>query len=166
MSNQRPAHALKTEVVNTINEKLISSAGVVIAEYKNLNVAQMNDLRRKAREENIEIKVYKDSLVRRAVSSANLEDLTEFLTQQNVYLFSKDNPIAPVKLVADFAKENQALVLKAGVYEGKVLNTAAITEIAMLPSKEELYAMFANSLLYPLRQFMNVVKEVAKTKAE
>jgi large subunit ribosomal protein L10 len=91
MSDQRPAHLLKAEVVNQISERLTNSAGVVVAEYKKINVAQMDQLRRKAREENIEIKVFKDSLVRRAATASQLEELTEFLTQQNVYLFSKDN---------------------------------------------------------------------------
>jgi len=166
MANERPAHVQKAKIVEELTDILTNSASVVVAEYKNLSVAQMNDLRRLAREENIEIKVFKDSLVRRAAEASDLKELNEFLTQQNVYLFSKDNPIGPAKLVAKFAKTNQDLILKAGIYEGKVLDTKAITEIATLPSKEELYAMFANSLLYPLRQFMNVVKEIAKTRAD
>ncbi|KAJ3616660.1 hypothetical protein Zmor_011739 [Zophobas morio] len=118
-----------------------------------------------ARERNIFIKVYKDSLVTRAIDSLKIEGLAPYLTKQNIYMFS-DDAIAPAKLVAEFAKKHDQLVLKAGIYEGKVMDTAAITEIATLPSKDELYSMFASSLIYPLRQFMNVVKEIAKTRPE
>ncbi|PPE05855.1 50S ribosomal protein L10 [Williamsoniiplasma lucivorax] len=164
MKLERPAHSKKNEVVVEITNKLKSN-GVAIAEYKFLTVAQMTQLRRLCLEHNIDIKVYKDSLVRRAAKEAGLDGLEAFLTQQNVFLFSED-PIAPAKLVANFAKTNEKLVLKAGVYEGAVMDTKAINEVASIPSKDELYSMFASSLIYPLRQFMLVTKEVAKLKSE
>ncbi|ATZ19066.1 50S ribosomal protein L10 [Williamsoniiplasma somnilux] len=159
---QRPAHAIKAEIVLAIAGKL-KSPGVAVAEYKNLTVAQMTKFRQAALKQNIEVKVYKDSLVRRAAEASGLEGLSEFLTQQNVFIFSEDS-IAAAKLVAEFAKTNEDMKLKAGIIEGAIMDTAAINEIASLPSKDELYGMFASSLIYPLRQFMNVVKEIAKTK--
>ncbi|ATZ16850.1 50S ribosomal protein L10 [Williamsoniiplasma luminosum] len=164
MKLERPAHKQKAEIVAEIMNKLKSN-GVAIAEYKHLTVAQMTQLRRLCLTKNIEIKVYKDSLVRRAAKEAGFDALEAFLTQQNVFLFSED-PIAPAKLIANFAKENEKLVLKAGIYEGAVMDTQAINEVASIPSKDELYSMFASSLIYPLRQFMLVTKEVAKTKSE
>jgi large subunit ribosomal protein L10 len=165
MADVRKAHAGKSEIVNAIADKIKTSNGVVIAEYAGLTVADMTELRNMARERNIFIKVYKDSLVTRAIDSLKIEGLAPYLTKQNIYMFS-DDAIAPAKLVAEFAKKHDQLVLKAGIYEGKVMDTAAITEIATLPSKDELYSMFASSLIYPLRQFMNVVKEIAKTRPE
>ncbi|ARU90932.1 50S ribosomal protein L10 [Spiroplasma clarkii] len=139
---------------------------MVVAEYKKLTVAQMSDLRNKAREQGIIVKVYKDSLVRRAVSELKIQGLDAYLIEQNVYIFSEDEALLPPKLVADFAKINENLKLKAGIYEGNVMDTAAINEIASMPSKDELYSMFASSLICPLRQFMLTVKELAKTKSE
>lgn len=166
MANSRPAHAKKAEIVKTISEKIKSSQGVAIAEYKNLTVAQITVLRNIAREKGVFVKVYKDSLVSRAAEELKLEGLKTFLTQQNMYFFAEEDGIAPAKLVAEFAKANPDLKLKAGIYQGEVLDTAGINEIASLPSKEELYSMFASSLIYPLRQFMLLTKEIAKTKPE
>ncbi len=137
MSTNRP-HAKKAEIVAEIVSKIQSAQGVAIAEYKHLTVEQMSNLRRQALKQGIEVKVYKDSLVRRAVEQLNLTELNEYLTQQNVFVFSNEDAIG-AKLVAKFAKENEALKLKAGIYEGAVMDTAAITEIATLPSKEDLF---------------------------
>ncbi|QEH61255.1 50S ribosomal protein L10 [Spiroplasma chinense] len=166
MSVSRPAHAKKNDIVKEISEKIKNCKGMVIAEYKNLTVEQMTNLRNKAREQGIFIKVYKDSLVSRAVSELKIEGLDAYLTQQNVYIFSDEEALYPAKLVSEFAKTNKDLVLKAGIYEGNVMDTQAINEIASLPSKDELYSMFASSLIYPLRQFMLTVKEIANTRSE
>ncbi|WP_434333089.1 50S ribosomal protein L10 [Mycoplasma capricolum] len=164
MSNSRPAHARKAEIVAEIISKIKSAQGVAIAEYKHLTVAKMTELRVQALKQNIDIKVYKDSLVRRAVEELGLVDLIPFLTQQNVFIFSNEDSISAAKLVANFAKKNEALKLKAGIYEGKVVDTAGINEVASLPSKEELYSMFASSLLYPLRKVMAAINAVAETR--
>ncbi|WP_434323840.1 50S ribosomal protein L10 [Mycoplasma capricolum] len=164
MSNSRPAHAHKAEIVAEIVSKIKSAQGVAIAEYKHLTVAKMTELRVQALKQNIDIKVYKDSLVRRAVEELGLVDLIPFLTQQNVFIFSNEDSISAAKLVANFAKKNEALKLKAGIYEGKVVDTAGINEVASLPSKEELYSMFASSLLYPLRKVMAAINAVAETR--
>ncbi|ACU78958.1 50S ribosomal protein L10 [Mycoplasma mycoides] len=164
MSNSRPAHARKAEIVAEIVSKIKSAQGVAIAEYKHLTVAKMTELRVQALKQNIDIKVYKDSLVRRAAEELGLVDLIPFLTQQNVFIFSNEDSISAAKLVANFAKKNDALKLKAGIYEGKVVDTAGINEVASLPSKEELYSMFASSLLYPLRKVMAAINAVAETR--
>ncbi|WP_031542458.1 50S ribosomal protein L10 [Mesoplasma photuris] len=166
MSNTRPAHAKKAEVVAEIVAKINAAQGVAVAEYKNLTVAQMTTFRREALKQGIEVKVYKDSLFRRAADEAGKSELNEFLTQQNVFIFSNEDGVAASKLVAKFAKTNEDMKLKAGIYEGKVMDTAAINEIASLPSKDELYSMFASSLIYPLRQVMAVINAVADTKSE
>ncbi|UZK64391.1 50S ribosomal protein L10 [Mycoplasma mycoides subsp. capri] len=164
MSNSRPAHARKAEIVAEIVSKIKSAQGVAIAEYKHLTVAKMTELRVQALKQNIDIKVYKDSLVRRAAEELGLVDLIPFLTQQNMFIFSNEDSISAAKLVANFAKKNDALKLKAGIYEGKVVDTAGINEVASLPSKEELYSMFASSLLYPLRKVMAAINAVAETR--
>lgn len=166
MSNTRPAHIKKTETVNEIISKLQNAQGVAIAEYKNLNVAQLTKFRKEALKSGIEVKVYKDSLFRRAASQANFEGLNEFLTQQNIFIFSNEDAIAAPKLVSNFAKENKDMILKAGIYQQQVMDTKGINEIANLLSKEELYSMFASSLLYPLRQVMAGIKAVADKKVD
>jgi len=166
MKLARPTHAKKNEIVKELCDRIKNCKGLAIADYKNLSVAQMTDLRNQAREQGIFVKVYKDSLVKRAMEELKITGLDPYLVQQNVYIFSNEEALYPAKLVANFAKTNPDLELKAGIYEGTVLDTAAITEIASLPSKDELYSMFASSLIYPLRQFMLTVKEIANTKSE
>ncbi|ATG97662.1 50S ribosomal protein L10 [Mesoplasma lactucae] len=163
---QRPAHEQKAKIVAEIAAKLKDNQGTAIAEYKNLTVAQMTELRREALKQGIEVKVYKDSLVRRAAEEDGFNELIPFLTKQNVFIFSKEDGVAAPKLVANFAKKNPDLILKAGIFEGQVKDTAGITEIASLPSREDLYSMFANSLLYPLRQVMNAINAVAEKKEQ
>ena len=164
MTASRPAHEKKAIVVAEIAKKLKSN-GVAIAEYKHLSVDQITQLRNLGREHHVEVKVYKDSLVRRAAKELGFDKLQDYLTQQNIFLFSEE-AIAPAKLVASFAKKNDKLILKAGIYEARILDTKEINEIATLPGREELYSMFASALLYPLRQFMLVTKEVAAHKAQ
>ncbi|WP_025250761.1 50S ribosomal protein L10 [Spiroplasma sabaudiense] len=162
----RPAHAKKNEVVKEIVDRLKNQQGMVIAEYKKISVAQITEMRKVALERNIFIKVYKDSLFSRAAEELKIEGLNPYLTGQNVYIFSNEESIAPAKLVDEFSKKFPELKLKAGIYEGQVLDTVGVNELASLPSKEELYSMFASSLIYPLRQFMLLTKEIAKTRAE
>lgn len=166
MTTSRPAHSKKAEVVAEIVSKIKNAQGVAIAEYKHLTVEQMSHLRRQALKQNIEVKIYKDSLFRRAAEELKLNELDTYLTQQNVFIFSNDDAIGAAKLVANFAKTNDKLVLKAGIYEGKAIDTSAVQEIATLPSKEDLYSMFASSLIYPLRQVMAAINAVADTKSE
>lgn len=162
----RPAHMKKDEIIGEIKQKIQNCKGMAVANYKKLTVLQMSTLRNKAREQGIFVKVYKDSLVRRAVKELNIQGLDAYLIEQNVYIFSNEEALDSIKLVANFAKANENLKLKAGIYEGNVLDTASINEIASMPSQDELYSMFASSLIYPLRQFMLTVKEIAKTKPE
>ncbi|PPE06737.1 50S ribosomal protein L10 [Mesoplasma corruscae] len=166
MTTTRPAHTKKSEIVAEIVSKIKNAQGVAIAEYKHLTVEQMSQLRREALKQNIEVKIYKDSLFRRAAKELELSELDIYLTQQNVFIFSNDEAIGAAKLVSNFSKKNENLVLKAGIYEGKALDTKGVIEIGALPSKDDLYSMFASSLIYPLRQFMGVVNAIADTKSE
>ncbi|WP_342268853.1 50S ribosomal protein L10 [Spiroplasma endosymbiont of Aspidapion aeneum] len=166
MTNTRPSHAKKAEIVKDIRNRIEKSQGVVIAKYTNLSVQQIDSLRNYAREKNVYIKVYKDSLFERAINELKIEGLHDYLTDQNIFLFSEEDGITAPKLVADFAKKNPDLLLKAGIFEGRIMGTDEINEIANLPGRDELYSMFASALVYPLRQLMLVMKEVAKSKTD
>ena len=156
----------KQELVNQIAEEIKTSSSVVIADYRGLNVAEVTELRNNMRNEGLTFKVYKNSLVRRAMEQAGIEGLDGVLTGPNAFAFSTDDAVAPARVLNDFAKEHENLELKAGVIEGKVADQAEIKAIATLPSREGLLSMLLSVLTAPMRNTALAVKAVADQKAE
>ena len=148
----------KQELVNQIAEEIKASSSVVIADYRGLNVAEVTELRNNMRNEGLTFKVYKNSLVRRAMEQAGIEGLEEVLTGPNAFAFSTDDAVAPARVLNDFAKEHENLELKAGVIEGKVADQAEIKAIATLPSREGLLSMLLSVLTAPMRNTALAVK--------
>ena len=156
----------KQELVNQIAEEIKASSSVVIADYRGLNVAEVTELRNNMRNEGLTFKVYKNSLVRRAMEQAGIEGLDGVLTGPNAFAFSTDDAVAPARVLNDFAKQHENLELKAGVIEGKVADQAEIKAIASLPSREGLLSMLLSVLTAPMRNTALAVKAVADQKAE
>lgn len=154
----------KKETVSEIEAKAKASQTVLVAEYRGLTVAQIQDLRRALRAEKASMYVYKNSLVERAATNLGYEDLKEYLTGPNAIVFSEDVS-AGAKIVAKYAKKfPEILKIKGGIVEGKVVDASVIKEVAALPSKEGLYSMFLSCLQAPIRQFACAVKAVADAK--
>jgi len=157
----------KQQAVNEIAEKLRGSATTVVADYRGLNVTQVTELRKQLREAGVEFQVLKNSLVRRATAEAELSELDEVLTGPTAIAFSREDAVAPAKILADFAKKNEALEIKGGVVEGRVVDVNQIKELAALPSREGLLSMLLSVLQAPVRNFALAVKAVAeKQEAE
>ena len=156
----------KQELVNQIAEEIKASSSVVIADYRGLNVAEVTELRNNMRNEGLTFKVYKNSLVRRAMEQAGIEGLDGVLTGPNAFAFSTDDAVAPARVLNDFATEHENLELKAGVIEGKVADQAENKAIATLPSREGLLSMLLSVLTAPMRNTALAVKAVADQKAE
>lgn len=156
----------KKKIVEEITEKLKSSVSTIIVDYRGLNVAEITELRKQLREAGVEFKVYKNTLMRRAAEAAGLEDLNEFLTGPNAVAFSKEDVVAPAKILNEFAKKNEALEIKTGVIEGNIATLEQIKELAELPSREGLLSMLLSVLQAPMRNFALVVKAVAEQKEE
>ena len=154
----------KQQVVDEITSKLRESAATVITDYRGLNVAQVTELRRKLREAGIEFKVLKNTLIRRATANAELTELDSVLTGPTAVAFGKDDAVAPVKILSQFAKENEALKIKGGVVEGRVVGFDEIKALADLPSREGLLSMLLSVLQAPIRNFALAVKAVADKK--
>lgn len=156
----------KQELVNQIAEEIKASSSIVIADYRGLNVAEVTELRDNMRKEGLTFKVYKNSLVRRAMEQAGIEGLDEVLTGPNAVAFSTEDVVAPARVLNDFAKEHENLEIKAGVIEGKVASLDEVKAIATLPSKEGLLSMLLSVLTAPMRNTALAVKAVADQKAE
>lgn len=150
--------------VQEIAEKFQSAASVVVVDYRGLTVAQVTELRKQLREAGVEFKVYKNTLTRRAAEIAGVEGINEFLTGPNAVAFSKEDVVAPAKVINEFAKKNEALEIKAGIIEGNVSSANDVKALAELPSREGLLSMLLSVLQAPVRNFALATKAVAEQK--
>lgn len=136
----------KKKVVEGLKEKLATTKVVIVTDYKGLNVAQMTELRRKLSEANVEYKVVKNTLLKRASEGTDANLLTDAFQGPSGIALSYDDPVAPAKVLTQFAKENNKLEIKAGVMDGKVMDLDAITALSKLPSREELLAQVLSAM--------------------
>ncbi len=154
----------KQNVVKEIVEKAKDSQTIIVAEYRGLTVAQLQELRRALHKEDAELCVYKNSLVERASEELGYQALDEVLSGPNAIIFSKD-VISGAKVTAKYARRfRDTLVIKGGIVEGKFADADKIKEVAKLPGREGLISMFLSCLQAPIRQFACTVKAVADAK--
>ena len=154
----------KSALVEEIAAKLKGAQSAVVVEYRGLSVAEMTELRNNLRAEDVELKVYKNSLVQRATVATEYEGLNAELTGPNAIAFGNSDAVAPARVLAKFAKDHEALVIKAAVVEGKLLNVEEVKEISSLPNREGMYSMLLGMLQAPVSKFARVVKAVAEAK--
>ena len=155
---------MKKGVVAEIAEKLQKSASCVVVDYKGLKVEEVTELRNKFRETGIDYKVYKNTLVRRA--AAEVGNMAQFddvnLVGTNAIAFGYEDPVAPAKIVNDFAKTHPKIELKMGFVEGEFYDAENIKKLAEIPSREELIAKLLGSLKAPVSNFVYLVDAIAK----
>lgn len=151
MANQKII-ARKQETVNEITNKVKESSSTVLFEYHGLTVNETMELRRKLKESGSEYKVYKNTLVKRALDSLNI-DLDSELNGPKAIAFGTD-AVAPIKVLSDFAKDHPALVMKVGYVDGQIADTNMLKQLASIPSREGLLTMLASGL-------MGVVKDLS-----
>ena len=156
----------KSALVEEIAAKLKGAQSAVVVEYRGLSVAEMTELRNNLRAEDVELKVYKNSLVQRATVATEYEGLNAELTGPNAIALGNSDAVAPARVIAKFAKDHEALVIKAGIVEGKVLEVEEVNEIAKLPGREGMYSMLLGMLQAPVSKFARVVKAVADAREE
>lgn len=148
MASQKVLDA-KKEIVAEISEKIKNSESVILFQYQGLTVSDLSSLRNKLREANAEVKVYKNTLLKRSLDDLNLS-LDGFLEGPNAILFGKDL-LEPIKVIADFAKENDKLDIRVGIISGDVADINTIREYASIPSREGLLTMLAGGMIQYVR---------------
>lgn len=151
----------KQQVIDQISEKLSKSKSTIVADYRGLNVKQVTELRAQLREAGVEFQVLKNTMTRRATEKTGLTGLDEHLTGPTAVAFSNEDVIAPAKILYTFSKKNDALTIKGGVVEGKVVGFDEIKALADLPSREGLLSMLLSVLQAPMRNLALAVKAVA-----
>jgi len=155
----------KEAVISEVTTLAAQAQTLVIAEYRGITVADMTKLRNQARSNGVTLSVLKNTLARRAVTGSSFEVVADQMTGPLIYGFSVD-AIAAAKVVAEFAKTNDKLVIRAGVYGGKALDANGVKQLASIPSKEVLLAQLCGLLKSPISRTAVVLGALAAQKGE
>jgi large subunit ribosomal protein L10 len=147
----------KKQDVLELTNKLKNATAIMLADYRGLTVEQDTELRNAFRAANVEYRVVKNSLTRFAAKEIGIEGIDEYLSGPTSMAISLIDPVAPAKILAEFAKKYTNLEIKAGVLEGKVIDLNTVKELADLPSKEELVGKVLGSLNAPITGFVTVL---------
>lgn len=149
----------KADMIEEISNIVANTQCIVIAEYRGLTVDAATALRAEARKSGVQLRVLKNTLARRAVKETPFEGLADQFVGPLVYGFSAD-PVAPAKVMSNFAKANPNLVIKAGAMPNSVLNAAGVDALATMPSREELLAKLMATMNEPVAKFVRTLNEV------
>lgn len=155
----------KATVVAEVSAQAARSQTLALAEYRGMTVAHLDALRRQARDSGVYLHVLKNTLARRAVAGTPFESASDAMVGPLIYGFSED-AVAAAKVVVDFAKGNDKLVLKGGSYAGRMLDENALKSLAAIPSREVLIAQVAGLLKSPIQRLAGVLAAVADKRGE
>ena len=153
----------KQAVIEEVTSLAASAQTLVMAEYRGITVADMTRLRSQARDKGVNLSVLKNTLARRAVAGSAFEVVADQMTGPLIYGFSID-AVAAAKVVADFAKTNDKVVIRAGAFGGKALDVNAVKQLANVPSKEVLLAQLCGLLMSPISRTAVVLGALAAKK--
>jgi large subunit ribosomal protein L10 len=155
----------KAAVVMDVAAQVAGSQTLALAEYRGLTVDHLNVLRKQARERGVYLHVLKNTLARRAVAGTSFEVAAASMVGPLIYGFSKD-AVAAARVISDFAKGNDKLIVKAGAHAGKALDAAGVKALADIPSKEVLLAQLLGLMQSPISRLARVLAAIAEKRAE
>ena len=155
----------KKAIVADVGAQLAGAQTVVLAEYRGIPVEQLTKLRASARDQGVYLRVLKNTLARRAAQGTQFEPLADSMVGPLIYGISAD-PIASAKVLQNFAKTQDKLVITAGSYNGKLLDVAGVKSLASIPSRDELLSQLLGVMLAPVSAMARVLGAVAAQKAE
>ncbi len=157
----------KRTIVAELKDQLVNSKGAVLTSYDKLTVAMDTELRRELRAAGVTYKVVKNTMMNLAAKEAGLDELTNHLAGTTAFAFSKDDAVAPAKIICGFMKKNKLedakiLTVKTGLVEGKVINEKEVKALANLPSREELIAKLLGSMNAPIANTVGVLSAIIR----
>ncbi len=155
----------KQAVVTEVAALAAKAQTLVLAEYRGIEVEPMTRLRAQARDKGVHLQVLKNTLARRAVTGTPFEVIADEMSGPLIYGFSED-AIAAAKVIQDFAKTNDKLVVRAGAFNGRRLDAEGVKQLASIPSREELLARLLGVMLAPLTGFVASVAALARKREE
>jgi large subunit ribosomal protein L10 len=153
----------KEAVVAEVSAQVAKAQTLALAEYRGLTVEHLNALRRTARDRGVYLHELKNTLARRAVAGTPFEVAAESMAGPLIYGFSED-AVAAAKVIADFAKTNDKLIVKAGAYAGKALDAEGVKALAAVPSKEVLLSQLLGLMQSPVSRIARVLAAVAEKR--
>ncbi len=156
----------KKEAVAALIEKLKTAQAGVLVDYRGLTVSEDTELRSKLREAGVEYKVVKNTLTRFAAKEVGFEELDEVLNGPTSLAISFEDPVAPAKVISDFAKQNENLTIKAGFLDGKVISLDEIKTLASTPSRDTLIAKIMGSLNAPVSNLVRTLQALVDNGVE
>lgn len=156
----------KKEAVAALIEKLKTAQAGVLVDYRGLTVSEDTELRSKLREAGVEYKVVKNTLTRFAAKEVGFEELDEVLNGPTSLAISFEDPVAPAKVIFDFAKQNENLTIKAGFLDGKVISLDEIKTLASTPSRDTLIAKIMGSLNAPVSNLVRTLQALVDNGVE
>ena len=156
----------KKAIVDQLSDRIGKATAVVFVDYKGITVAQDTELRNKFREAGVEYSVVKNTLTRLAANKVGFSEFDEVLNGTTSMATTTDDPIAPARIVSEFAKKNKnALKIKGGIVEGKVQTVDALNAFGELPSKNALVAQVLGTFLAPITSLAFVIDQIREQKA-
>jgi large subunit ribosomal protein L10 len=149
----------KQAVVAEVSAELAKAQAVIVAEYRGLDVARVTQLRAKARQSGLYLRVLKNTLARRAVKGTPFESLSDQMVGPLMYGIASD-PVAGAKVIAEFSKDNELFVIKGGAMSNARMSDKDVKALAMLPSREELLARLMGTMQAPVAKLARTLNEV------
>jgi large subunit ribosomal protein L10 len=153
----------KEAVISEVTSLAAKAQTLVIAEYRGITVADMTKLRTTARDSGVTLSVLKNTLARRAVAGSGFEVVSDQMTGPLIYSFSVD-AVAAAKVVSEFAKTNDKLVIRGGAFGGKALDVNGVKQLASIPSKEVLLAQLLGLMQSPISRTARVLAALAEQR--
>lgn len=155
----------KAPIIEEIKSNLDGFQGVVLADYRGINVSDDTKMRKELREAGVVYKVYKNTYIKLAIKGTELEALNDMLEGPTALAVSKTDSTAPARIIAKYAKTVEPLSLKCGYIDGAYYDKAAIEQIASLPGREELIGRLLGSIKSPISNFARVLNQIAEKTA-
>jgi large subunit ribosomal protein L10 len=160
----RVKRSQKEQSVEELRERLKNHSIAILTKYQGINVAKVTELRRKLRDNGVEFKVYKNTLARIVLDELGLDQAAKYMEGPTAWAFSND-PVAPAKVLKDFAKEVNFVAMQGGILDGKVLGPEGLNALADLPSRDQLIAQVVGTIAAPLRSTVGVLNALPRNLA-
>lgn len=158
--------AKKAEIVDAVAEKFNAASSIVVTDYRGLTVEEVTDLRKQLREAGVEMRVIKNTFLKRAADKSGYEGLDEVFSGPTAVAFGGEDVAAPARVIAKFAEDHDALEIKGGMIEGKVSSVEEIVALSKLPDRDGMLSMLLSVLQAPVRNVAYAVKAIADSKEE
>lgn len=155
----------KEAVLQDTQQRIQDVRGIYLADFSGMTVQSLSLLRKKCREQGVQFRVIKNTLLKRAFNARGIQELDEHLVGPTGLVFSPNNEMAPAKILADFAKEFERPRLKAAVVDGRLYDDKAIVRLAKLPSREVLLSQLIATFVAPMTTFLGAVNAMLATPA-